>query len=166
MGPQHTLESTGIMLVSGERSRVERLKPALALMTGKLVDLGDRPDAAASFKLMGNFMLMFITAGLTDMLALAQALHVPPAEAATLLDHFNPAMTLPARLERMISGRFDDPAWELSMARKDVRLMMEEAARGGVTLGALPAIGAMMDAAIAEGHGEDDWTVLAKDVVS
>jgi 3-hydroxyisobutyrate dehydrogenase len=47
MGPQHTLESTGIMLVSGARDRVEPLKPALALMSGKLVDLGDRPDAAA-----------------------------------------------------------------------------------------------------------------------
>jgi 3-hydroxyisobutyrate dehydrogenase len=115
---------------------------------------------------MGNLMLMFITAGLTDMLALAKSLQVPPGEARTLLDHFNPAMTLPARLERMMSGRYDDPAWELSMARKDARLMMEEAAKAGVALGALPAIAAMMDAAIARGDGGADWTVLAKDFVS
>ena len=59
-------------------------------MTGKLVDLGERPDARAAFKLIGNLFLMCMTAGLADMLALAQALDVAPADAATLFEHFNP----------------------------------------------------------------------------
>ena len=55
----------------------------------KLVDLGDRVDAAAAFKLMGNLFLMALTAGCADMLALAKAMNVPPADAATLFDYFN-----------------------------------------------------------------------------
>lgn len=165
MGPQNALESTGLMLVSGDRALVDPVRPALAAMTGKLVDLGARPEAAASFKLLGNLFLMFITAGLADMFALAKALDVAPEEAAALFDHFNPGATVAARTKRMLDGKFSDPSWELSMARKDARLMMEEAARAGVPLAVIPAIAARMDAVIAEGHGGDDWTVLAKEAV-
>lgn len=165
MGPQNALESTGIMLVSGDRARVDPLRAHLAAMTGKLVDLGERPDAAASFKLLGNMFLMFLNAGFADMLMLAKALDVSPQRMATLFDHFNPGMTLKARLDRTIAGTFETPSWELSMARKDARLMMEEAARAKRTLGVLPEIAARMDDWIAKGHGGHDWTVVAKDAL-
>lgn len=165
MGPQNALESTGIMLVSGDAARVEALTPALSAMTGKLHYLGARPDAAASFKLLGNLFLMFLTTGLADMLALAKALDVTPADASKLFDMFNPGATVGARMKRMTDAKFRDASWELSMARKDARIMMEEAARKQVPLAVLPAIAARMDAVIAEGHGSDDWTVLAKDAL-
>jgi 3-hydroxyisobutyrate dehydrogenase len=52
------------------------------------------------------------------------------------------------------------------MARKDARLMLDEAARARVPLEVLPAIAARMDAVIAAGHGGDDWSVLAKDALT
>lgn len=162
MGPQNALESTGIMLLSGDRALVEAVRPRLAPMTGKVVDLGDRPGAAASFKLIGNLFLMFLTTGLADMLALAKALDVPPSDVASLFSFFNPGVTVSDRMKRMIEGRFSDPSWELSMARKDAGLMLNEAARAGVPLAVLPTIAERMDAVIAEGHGGDDWTVLGK----
>lgn len=163
MGPQNALESTGFMLVSGDRAVVQRARPLLTPMTGKLVDLGPRVDAAAAFKLMGNLLLMALTAGCADMLGLAKAMGVPPAEAATLLDAFNLGATLPARLKRMLDAAYDQPSWELGMARKDARLMLDESAQAGIALSVLPAIAAKMDALIAEGHTHADWTVLAKD---
>jgi 3-hydroxyisobutyrate dehydrogenase len=166
MGPQNARDSTGIMMISGPRSVVDPLRPALSPMTGKLLDLGERPDAAAAFKLLGNAFLVCMNGGLTDMLALAKALHVPAAEAAGLFEHFNPGSTIPARIKRMVDASFSDPSWELKMARKDVRLMQEAAAAAGVQFAALPGIAARMDAAIAEGHGADDWTVIAKDAVT
>jgi 3-hydroxyisobutyrate dehydrogenase len=108
---------------------------------------------------------MFLTTGLADMLALAKALDVAPAEASKLFDMFNPGATLGARMKRMTDAKFGDVSWELSMARKDARIMMEEAAKKNVPLAVLPAIAARMDAVIAEGHGSDDWTVLAKDAI-
>lgn len=166
MGPQNALEGTGLMLLSGDRALVERVRPLLAPMTGKVVDLGPKPDAAASFKLLGNLFLMFLTSGLADMLALAKALDVPPGDAATLFDHFNPGATIGLRMKRMLDGNFSEPSWELAMARKDARLMVDEAAAHGVSFAVLPAIAARMDALIAEGHGADDWTVLAKDALA
>jgi 3-hydroxyisobutyrate dehydrogenase len=165
MGPQNALESSGVMLASGERARFDRLEPALTKMTGKLVYLGSEPERAAAFKLLGNSFLMFLTAGVADMLTLAKALGIPAREAGSLFQFFNPGVTLPARVERVLSANFADPSWELAMARKDARLMLEAAESGGKTLHVLPTIAKLMDAFIARGHGKDDWTVIAKDAL-
>lgn len=165
MGPQNALESTGLMLVSGERARVEAARPHIEKMTGKVLDLGDREDAAAAFKLLGNLFLMFVTSGLAEVFTLARAMNVDPNVARTLFDHFNPGLTLSARMDRMLSANFERASWELGMARKDARLMQEEAARAKEALAFLPSIAARMDTLIAEGHGKDDWTVLARDAL-
>jgi 3-hydroxyisobutyrate dehydrogenase len=165
MGPQNALESTGIMLASGERARFDDLCPELARMTGKVVYLGPHPARAAAFKLMGNLFLMAMTAGIADLLALAKAERIPPAEAATLFDIFNPAASMGPRVKRILDGDYANPSWELSMARKDARLMMEAADKGGMRLALVPAIAQAMDHWIERGHAHDDWTVLAKDAL-
>lgn len=165
MGPQNALESTGIMLVSGEPARVDAVRAAIAAMTGKLVELGPAPDTAAKFKLLGNCFLMFLTSGLAEFLTLAKATGVAPGEAAKLFDAFNPGVTIGARLKRMVEEQWLPPSWELQMARKDARLMIEEAERAGLAFAVLPAIAARMDAVIAEGFARHDWTVIAKDAL-
>ncbi len=159
MGPQNALESTGLMLISGPAELVKALSPELAPMTGKLVPLGERVDAAAAFKLMGNLFLMAFTAGIADMLALAKTLGVPGVQAAALFEHFNPGATIAGRAKRMVDGDFKDASWELTMARKDAGLMIDT----GAALAIIPALARRMDELIAEGHGKDDWTVIAKD---
>jgi 3-hydroxyisobutyrate dehydrogenase len=165
MGPQNALDSTGLMLISGDRAIVERVSPLLVPMTGKLVDLGPRVDRAAAFKLLGNLILMAFTAGFTDFLALAKAMAITPAEAGTLFEHFNPGMSLVGRYKRMTDAAYDQPSWELAMARKDARLMEEEAARAGLPLLMVTALAKLMDERIAQGHAHADWTVVGKDVV-
>lgn len=165
MGPQNAHDSTGLMLVCGARDRVDAVKPHLEKMTGKLVDLGERVDAAAAYKLFGNCFLMFFTSGLAEVFTLARAVDVDPKEAATLFQHFNPGNLIGARIDRMLGADWAKASWELSMARKDARLMLEEGERGGHPLHLLPAIAARMDELIARGHGASDWTVIAKDAV-
>jgi 3-hydroxyisobutyrate dehydrogenase len=160
MGPKNAADATGIMLLSGARMRIDRVKPLVTPMTGKVVDLGARVDAAAAFKLMGNLFLMAMTAGCADVLGLAKAMGVPASEATTLFEHFNPGAMAAARIKANATANFEDASWELAMARKDARLMQGEA--GDVQLGVLPAIATWMDKAIAEGDAAKDWTVIAK----
>jgi 3-hydroxyisobutyrate dehydrogenase len=54
-------------------------------------------------------------------------------------------------------------SFELTMARKDVRLMLEAAGNQPVTV--LASIAKSMDAAIANGHGSDDLGAIAAEVV-
>jgi len=165
MGPQNARDATGLMLVSGARDRVERVKPILATMTGKVLDFGERADAAAAFKLMGNTFLMGFTAGIAEMLAVGKACGIAADEAVGLFAHFNPGVATEARARRIAGGDYAQPSWELAMARKDARLVADEAAAAGVALMVVPGVAARMDEMIARGHGHDDWCVIGKDAL-
>lgn len=163
MGPPNALESTGTMLVSGDPAIVARVEPALAKMTGKVLNFGPEVGKAASMKLLGNLFLITLTGGLADTLAFAKSTDVTMDEVYKLFETWNPAGMVPARLKRMTSGNYSSPSWELSMARKDARLMIEAADKGSLTI--IPAMAEKMDKYISQGHGGDDWTVIAKDSV-
>jgi 3-hydroxyisobutyrate dehydrogenase len=160
MGPQNALESTGFMLVSGDQAVISQLEPELAAMTGKVINFGDETGKAAGMKLIGNLFLVGMTAGLADALSLAKALNIPVDDLATLFNSWNPGAAVLARLQRMTSGSYDQPSWELAMARKDTQLFMDAAAAGGSELAVIPAIAAEMDKWIEKGHGNEDWTVI------
>ncbi len=162
MGPVNALEGTGLMLVSGQKSRHDALLPDLEKMTGNVVYLGEAPERAAAFKLFGNLTLLGIMGVLGDVNRLAHAVGIPTAEAFSLFKHFNPGQSLPARAARIESGEFTKPSFEVAMARKDVRLMIEEAGRGGVELFVMPGVAAMFDAAIARGESALDATAAAR----
>jgi 3-hydroxyisobutyrate dehydrogenase len=165
MGPQNALESTGTMLVSGDPTVISSIEPELAKMTGKVINFGTTNNTAAGMKLIGNLFLIAMTAGVSDSLALAKSLGIGTDDVSKLFDSWNPGAMLPARLKKITSKTFDQPTWELNMARKDARLMMEEATRGGMSLAAIPAIATEMDRWIDKGYGHNDWTVIAKDTV-
>ncbi len=165
MGPQNALESTGIMLASGPKTTFDELQPMLAPMTGNLVYLGERIDKAAAFKLFGNMMLVTIFGGLADVFTMAKALDIDPVDAHSLFATFKPGGAIDMRGAKMAKGDFA-AAFELTMARKDVRLMIEETARHGMALNLMPALAAHMDAVIAAGHGSEDVGVLAYDAVT
>jgi len=165
MGPANALASTGTMLVSGDQAVIARVSPALAAMTGRLVDFGPEEGRAAAIKLIGNLFLLSLTAGLSDTLALAKAQGIPAGDVTELFNSWNPGAAVPARLDNIMEGDFENPSWELNMARKDAGLMMAAAADAGVHLALIPAIAAEMDRWIARGHGTDDWSVIASDSV-
>jgi 3-hydroxyisobutyrate dehydrogenase len=77
-------------------------------------------------------------------------------DAFSLFEHFNPGQTLPQRAKRISSGVYDPPSFEMSMAWKDLRLMEEEAARGGQTPAMVPALTALLDEGIQRGEGHLD----------
>ncbi|MCD6012698.1 MAG: NAD(P)-dependent oxidoreductase [Flavipsychrobacter sp.] len=165
MGPVNALESTGTMLVSGDPDIINAVEPELAKMTGVVLNFGPKNNTAAGMKLIGNLFLVAMTAGLTDALTLAKAMDISPDNLTTLFETWNPGTAVLGRLYKITSGTFDQPTWELDMARKDTQLMMEEATHGGQSLKAIPAIAAEMDRWIARGEGKSDWTVIGKDVI-
>lgn len=162
MGPANAREGTGLMLLSGEPSHHDALLPALQQMTGKVVYLGEAPERAAAFKLFGNLTLIGLIGVLGDVNRLAHAVGISTQDAFSLFDHFNPGQTLPARAARIVSADVAQPSFELAMARKDVRLMIEEARRGGFDLPVMASVAALFDAAIARGEGALDVVTAAR----
>jgi 3-hydroxyisobutyrate dehydrogenase len=161
MGPSNARDGSGIMMTSCAQADHDKLKPVLETMTGKLIYLGDDPMRAASFKLFGNLFIINMMAGLADMNRLAGAVGISTEDAFSIFSWFNPAPMVPGRAKTIVAQDFS-PSFELTMARKDVRLMIEEAKRHGVDLGVLPAVAAVQDAAIAKGYGALDTSAIAK----
>ncbi|HET7632462.1 MAG TPA: NAD(P)-binding domain-containing protein [Gemmatimonadaceae bacterium] len=165
MGPKNAEDATGFMLASGDHALFHRLEPALAPMTGKLLYFGPVSARAAGMKLIGNLFLVSMVAGLTDVLGLAKSQDIPPADIVQLFSKFNPGAMLPARLRRMLEGEYDQPSWNLAMARKDTRLMIEAAQAGDAPLKFIPAVAAELDRWLADGHAAQDWTIISRDVI-
>jgi 3-hydroxyisobutyrate dehydrogenase len=131
-------------------------------MTGTVHYMGAAPERAAAFKLFGNLTLLGILGVLGDVNRLAHSVGISTEEAFSLFKQFNPGQMLPARAARIAAGDYSKPSFEVAMARKDVRLMIEEAQRGGVDLFVMPGVAAMFDAAIARGEGALDAAAAAR----
>jgi 3-hydroxyisobutyrate dehydrogenase len=161
IGPAAARAGTGTVLASGPRALYDRVSKALARMAQRVEYFGERPDLAAVYKLCGNAMIVGVSAMAADVFAVAAGGGVSPGDALRIRDIVNPPI-LSARAENMVKHQFA-PSFELAMARKDVRLMLETA--GSRPLAALSAIASRMDTLIAQDHGDKDLAVLGVDSV-
>jgi len=162
MSPQMARDGIGIVLVSGPQAVFDEARPALEKMTGEVWYVGEQPDRAAAYKIFGNSMLFVIAAGVADVFAMAKGLGIAPADALAVFSKFQPGGIITARGQKMARGDFS-ASFELTMARKDMRLMLEAA--DGQPMAVLPAIAERMDDAIKKGHGRDDLGSIAAEVV-
>jgi 3-hydroxyisobutyrate dehydrogenase-like beta-hydroxyacid dehydrogenase len=105
-------------------------------------------------------MLVFVVSGLADGFRFAESLGISPTEAHALFSEFKPTNAIDVRGKNMAAGDFT-AQWELTMARKDVRLMIEEAGRHDAALSVLPAIASFFDRYVQAGHGNQDVGVVA-----
>ena len=158
MSPQMAADGVGLMLVSAPAHDFEDVRADLEWMTGEVWYLGERPDLAAAYKLFGNCMLFAISAGLADVMAMARANQIDPADALSVFAKFQAGNIIQARGPRMARGEVTPPSFSVDMARKDVRLMM--AAAKQEPLVALPGVARRMDDVIASGGGEHDLAAL------
>ena len=160
MSPADGRNGTGLMLIAGPTDEVEAARPALEAMTGRLWHVGERPDLASAYKLLGNGLLIGMSGVLGDVLAIGDAQGIAPDQVAALFDVFKVGNAMPAFLQRVARKGEMPASFELNMARKDVRLMMESAG-GADGLVVLPAVAGAMDRALAEGHASRDYSIYA-----
>jgi 3-hydroxyisobutyrate dehydrogenase-like beta-hydroxyacid dehydrogenase len=158
MGPPMAAEASGVMLASGDRATFERVQAALAAMCGDLRYLGERDDLAAVYKLMGNAMILAVVGGLNDMLRIGEERGISRTQAYELFDFYDPSGQIKGRGRRMAAADYE-PAWSLTMARKDAQLMQGAANHEGLPV--IDAVEALMRDAEARGLGELDLAAVA-----
>ncbi|HLV24965.1 MAG TPA: NAD(P)-dependent oxidoreductase [Gemmatimonadales bacterium] len=162
IGPAAARESEGTILASGRRDLFDSVKNHLESMATRVEFLGERPDLAAIHKLCGNTLIVGITALVADVMAVATGSGLPASEALRCTEFFNPAGTIKGRGGRMARREYA-PTFEMTMARKDIQLMIEAA--GDVPLATLPGIAERMDTLIAAGHGHEDMSAIGRESV-
>ena len=149
-------------MVSGPAAVFDPVQTELARMTGRLEYLGARGDLAAANKLFGNALIIGLGGTVADVLSIAAGAQVDAADAVKLLGLLDlNAMT--ARIGATMAQRDFTPTFELTMARKDVALMLQTA--GERPMAALSGVAARMDQLIGQGHGHAGTGIMAKDAV-
>jgi 3-hydroxyisobutyrate dehydrogenase-like beta-hydroxyacid dehydrogenase len=160
MGPQNARDCKGIMLASGPEERYRAFLPWLQPMTTRVWYLGERIDLAAGYKLLGNGLLLSMLGVLGDFFQLARASGISEESAIELLEAMNPGASIAARGKKVLKGGFEKASFELAMARKDVRLMLETT--GGRPMMVLPGVAAAMDRHLTNGGSALDFSIIAR----
>jgi len=161
MSPANARDAQGMILVGGTEAEVEPLLPVLTPMTGKVWRVGDRPVLANVHKLMGNAVLIAVGGLMGDVFAIGARSGLDPAGCLQLFEQFRLGPYFVTAGQRVARAGEAPASFTLDMARKDVRLMIE-AAGGPAGLSVLPGVEAAMGAAVAAGHGGDDFGIYAR----
>jgi 3-hydroxyisobutyrate dehydrogenase len=162
IGPAAARDAQGTIMVSGPVPLWEAVRPALERQAARVEYLGERPDLAAIYKLAGNCLILGITGLVSDVLSIAAGAGVSPTQILDATGFINPAGVIAGRGRKMAAGDFS-ASFELAMARKDVRLMIETA--GELPLAVLNGMAERMDRLLAEGHGAEDAGVMAREAI-
>jgi len=162
-GPPQVKSGEGLMLIGGEKASYEQALTALQQIVEKHLIISEKPEEAAAFKLMGNSMLVSIVEGLAEFFAIAKANGIAAERAYSLFSSFDPGGTIFRRGPRMAAGDYT-ATFELSMALKDTRLMLQAAGNDAV-VPALAATEKKMQRLIGQGYAKLDLAVLGADAV-
>jgi 3-hydroxyisobutyrate dehydrogenase len=113
--------------------------------------------AGTRMKLVVNAWLVGLVASLAESIALAEGLDIDPSKFLEILEGSavnSPYAQLKGRA--MIEKSFE-PSFALWLARKDVGLVLEAAARAGIEPHVALAVAEQFDHAIEQGHGDEDF---------
>jgi 3-hydroxyisobutyrate dehydrogenase-like beta-hydroxyacid dehydrogenase len=150
-------------MVGGSEATFRRIEPLLATFATEITHCGGA-GAGQLTKILNNMVLFETGVALAEALALARASGLDPERLLTTLakgsaDSF--ALRNHA-LRAMLPRAFPERAFSARYALKDISYALECAAEAGVHLAGAELARALLERALAQGHGERYWPVLAE----
>ncbi len=151
------------ILAGGPPAAVEACAPLFAAMGRRTFDAGTEPMAAAAAKIANNLVLACAIEAMAEGFALAEKCGVAGAAFLDILTDGVFASPAYKTYGRIIADKayFGDAGFTATTGLKDINLALAAGEAVGVPMPALNASRDRLLAAIAQGHGERDWTVMA-----
>ncbi len=160
-GETGAINATLTIMVGGDAKVFERAKPLLHLM-GKSVSLVGECGAGQVAKACNQILTGVGVVAVAEAMAFAKRSGVDPARVReAMLGGFAYSRILENHGQRMIDGNFK-PGFKGWMHQKDLRIVMEEAQRLGMTLPTSGATEKFFDALVDAGLGEEDSIAVLK----
>lgn len=160
----HAAAGQLLFLVGGSDAALERAKPVLSVMSRGIIHLGPT-GSGALMKLINNFVCGVQAAALAEGLRMIEQSTLGRDAALDVLYTGAPGSPLVKTLgPRMAERNFQPPFFFLRLMEKDLTYAREEAARRGLTLETATAALSLFDRAIADGHGDKDFTAIVESV--
>ncbi len=157
----HAASGELLFLVGGSASALATALPVLSVLGRDVVHLGPN-GSGALLKLINNFLCGVQAASLAEAAALIDASGLDHEKALSVLTNGAPGSPLIKAISARAAAGDAAPSFLLRWMAKDLGYALEEAQRSGLTLQtAAPAL-EVFRRAIAEGHGNEDFSAVIK----
>jgi 3-hydroxyisobutyrate dehydrogenase len=150
-----------LVLASGPKDVRDRATPVFDAVGRATRWLAEEPGAGTRLKLVFNGWLVALMESLSETLAFARAMGIPPEEFLEAID--GTPMNVPyAQLKgtAMAKMDFSEVAFPLRLAHKDARLVLDAAEAEGLELPLMRTAEAQFGRAEADGHGDEDLAAV------
>ena len=162
--PDVVAAGNATVLVGGAPEAVERCRPLIAAVAGRLIDSGDAPVSAAAIKIAHNFVLGCAIEALGEGFALTRKYAVAPDVFYRVLAEGLFNCWVYKTYGRFIADERYLPAGQRAVnGLKDANLALAAGEAMGVPLPSGNVWRDRLVGAVAHGEGEHDWAVMAKD---
>jgi 3-hydroxyisobutyrate dehydrogenase len=159
----HAAAGQLLFLAGGSAEALERATPVLSVMSRGIVHLGPT-GSGALVKLINNFVCGVQAAALAEALVLIERSNLDRDKTLDILYNGAPGSPLVKTLAPRMAARDFQTFFFLKLMEKDLTYAKAEAARRGVTLETATAALSLFDRAIADGHGDKDFTAIVESV--
>jgi len=152
-------QGTLSIMVGGEEAVFQRALPILQTLGTNIVHIG-AAGAGQVAKACNQIVVALTVQAVAEALTLATQSGVDPAKVRqALLGGFAQSRVLEVHGQRMLEGNFQ-PGFKLTLFRKDISIVLQTARELHLPLFGASQVPALMDALLAQGSGELDYSAL------
>lgn len=147
-----------VTFVAGDAEAIESARAVITTYAPMMLVVGERQSQASVAKLIANFLGASGMDLIGQSLAWAEKSGLPPALVPQMLAGFfgNPGTR--EYISKIGERDFDSVGFTATGGRKDVQLMIDTAQGVGLRLSSAETLRAKLDAAIAQGWRDKDWS--------
>jgi len=152
------------LLAAGKSTDIERALPVLQALGRGVTRLGDQASTASLVKLTGNVFIASMIESLGEAFALTRKAGVPPELLLELFKNVfgQGSLILENYAAQVAQGNYQHAGFKAKLGLKDLRLALAAADRLEVPLPTASLLHDQLLSAVATGHGELDWGVIAQ----
>jgi len=157
----HAASGELVFLVGGSAEALDAARPVFSVLGRDVVHLGPI-GSGALMKLVNNFVCGVQAASFAEALSMIDAGGLDRAKAISILTGGAPGSGIVKRVAERIAGNDYTPNFALRWMAKDLGYAVKEASDEGISLQTAAAALAVFRQAIAEGHGDEDFSAISK----
>jgi 3-hydroxyisobutyrate dehydrogenase len=157
----HAASGELVFLVGGSAEALDAARPVFSVLGRDVVHLG--PVGTGSLmKLINNFVCGVQAASFAEALAMIDAGGLDRAKAVSILTGGAPGSGIVKRMADRIAASDFTPNFALRWMAKDIGYAIDDASKNGITLQTAAAALSVFKQAIAEGHGDEDFSAVSR----
>lgn len=157
----HAASGELLFLVGGSAEGLDAARPVFSVLGRDVIHLGPI-GSGALMKLVNNFLCGVQAASFAEALSLINASGLDRAQATAILTEGAPGSGIVKRMAERIAANDFTPNFALRWMAKDLSYALKGASGKGVSLPIAAAALTIFQQAIAEGHGDEDFSKVIK----